>query len=168
MTPKLKIIAGVFELEKPYFNLDANNVDRELGVQRLEGRRVLGCGRGDREPQRQHRRSRTAAVGITGPNLAADGVGSVAVGQPRLMYVATANYALPWWPAASLDVRVVHIWSAPESVDNAVYTRPATSLTIGGRYKFTAFGRNSTLRVQVQNVLATNLWQQLSTPGVFQ
>jgi len=53
-------------------------------------------------------------------------------------------------------------------VDNAVYTRPATSLAIGGRYKFTAFGKNSSLRLQVQNVFATNLWQQLNTPGVFQ
>jgi hypothetical protein len=28
--------------------------------------------------------------------LTAEGVGSVAVGQPRLTYVATANYAMSW------------------------------------------------------------------------
>src|SRR6185437_5185211 len=54
------------------------------------------------------------------------------------------------------------------SVDNRVYTLPATIVSIGGRYKFTAFGENSTLRLQVQNVLAANVWQQLNTPGVFQ
>ena len=29
VTPKLKIIAGVFELQKPYFNVDTNNIDRK-------------------------------------------------------------------------------------------------------------------------------------------
>jgi iron complex outermembrane receptor protein len=167
VTPKLKLIAGVFELQKPYFNLDTHNVDRELGAQRAKGVEFSVAGEVT-ENLNVNIGVLHGLVGITGPNLAAEGVGPVAVGQPRLTYVATANYALPWWPAASLDVRVVHVSSAPESVDNAVFTRPATSLAIGGRYKFTAFGRNSTVRLQVQNVLATNVWQQLNTPGVFQ
>ena len=167
VTPRLKLIAGVFELQKPYFNLDTSNIDRELGVQRAKGVEVSVAGEVT-ENLNVNIGVLHGLVRITGPNLAAEGVGSVAVGQPRLTYVAAANYALPWWPAASLDVRVVHVSSAPESVDNAVYTRPATSLAVGGRYKFTAFGKNSSLRLQVQNVLATNVWQQLSTPGVFQ
>jgi iron complex outermembrane receptor protein len=167
VTPKLKLIAGVFELQKPYFNLDASNVDRELGVQRAKGVELSVAGEVT-ENLNVNIGVLDGQVGITGPNLAAEGVGPVAVGQTRLLYVATANYALPWWPAASLDVRIVHISSAPESVDNAVYTRPATSVAIGGRYRFTAFGRNSTVRLQVQNAFNANLWQQLSTPGVFQ
>jgi hypothetical protein len=86
----------------------------------------------------------------------------------RRLFTATANYSFPWWEAASVDVSAVHVGIAPESLDNGVYTLPATLLNIGGRYKFTAFGENSTLRLQVQNVLATNLWQQLNTPEVFQ
>jgi iron complex outermembrane recepter protein len=82
--------------------------------------------------------------------------------------VVGANYVLPRWPAASLDLRVVHVGRAPESVDNRVFTSPVTSLAIGGRYRFTAFGKNSTLRIQAQNVFGTKIWQQLNTPGVFQ
>jgi len=167
ITPKLKIIAGLFELQKPYFNLDTSNIDRELGVQQARGIELSVAGEVT-ENLNVNIGVLDGVVGITGPNLAAEGVGSVAVGQPRLTYVATANYAMPWWPAASLDVRAVHNGPAPESVDNAVYTRPATILNIGGRYRFTAFGENSTLRLQVQNVLATSVWQQLNTPGVFQ
>jgi iron complex outermembrane recepter protein len=37
LTPKVKLIAGIFEIEKPYFNLDTGNVDRELGRQRATG-----------------------------------------------------------------------------------------------------------------------------------
>jgi iron complex outermembrane recepter protein len=167
ITPKLKFIAGVFELQKPYFNLDTNNIDRELGVQQARGIELSVAGEVT-ENFHVNVGALDGKVGITGPNLAAEGVGSVAVGQPRVMYVATANYSCPWWKAASLDVSAVHVGAAPESVDNRVYTLPFTNLNVGGRYKLTAFGENSTLRLQVQNVLATNLWQQLYTPGVFQ
>jgi iron complex outermembrane recepter protein len=167
ITPKLKFIAGVFELQKPYFNLNTNNIDRELGVQQARGIELSVAGEVT-ENFHVNVGVLDGRVGITGPNLAAQGVGSVAVGQPRVMYVATANYSFPWWKAASLDVPAVHVGSAPESVDNGVYTSAFTQVNIGGRYKLTAFGDNSTLRLLVQNVLATNLWQQLNTPGIFQ
>ncbi len=167
VTPKLKIIAGVFELQKPYFNLDTSNIDRELGAQQAKGIELSVAGEVT-ENLNVNIGILDGVVGITGPNLAAQGVGPVAVGQTHLTYVATANYTLPWWPAASFDVRAVHEGPAPESVDNGVYSRPATIVNIGGRYNFTALGENNTLRLQVQNVLAANVWQQLSTPGVFQ
>lgn len=167
VTPRLKLIAGVFELQKPYFNLDTNNVDRQLGVQRGRGVELSVAGELAKNLN-VNIGALAGKVGITGPNLAADGVGSIAVGQPHLMFVAAANYSLPRWPAASIDVRFLYIGAAPESLDNRVSTQPATLLNIGGRYKFTVLGRKSTLRVQLQNVLNNNLWQQLSTPGVFQ
>ncbi len=167
VTPKLKINAGVFELQKPYFNLDTSNIDRELGVQQARGIEFSVAGEVI-ENLNVNIGILDGVVGITGPNLAADGVGPVAVGQPRLTYVASANYVLPWWPATSLDVRAVHNGPAPESVDNVVYTKPATIVNLGGRYEFNAFGATSTLRLQVQNVFNANVWQQLNTPGVFQ
>ena len=37
LTPQVKLIAGIFEIDKPYFNLDTTNVDRELGRQSAGG-----------------------------------------------------------------------------------------------------------------------------------
>lgn len=167
VTPRLKLIAGVFEIQKPYFNLDTSNIDRQLGVQQGKGVELSVAGEVTRNFD-VNIGALAGKVGITGPDLAAEGVGSIAVGQPHLMYVASANYALPRWPAASIDVRFVYIGTAPESVDNRVFTAPATILNIGARCKFTVLGKKSGVRLQVQNVLANNLWQQLSTPGVFQ
>jgi iron complex outermembrane recepter protein len=167
VTPKLKIIAGVFELQKPYFNLDTNNVDRELGVQQARGIELSVAGEVT-EDFHVNVGVLDGRVGITGPNLAAEGVGSVAVGQPRLMYVANANYSLPWWEAASLDVSATHFGTAPESVDNSVYVPAGTFMTVGGRYKFTALGQKSTLRLQIQNVLKASAWSSVYTPGFFQ
>jgi iron complex outermembrane receptor protein len=92
----------------------------------------------------------------------------VAIGQPLLTYVANAAYTLPWLPAASLDMSATHFGTAPASVDNGIYSPAVTRVDLGGRYQFTAFGKPSSLRVQIQNVLATKEWSTQYTPGFFQ
>ncbi|GGA19393.1 hypothetical protein [Dyella nitratireducens] len=167
VTPKFKIIAGFFELQKPYFNLDTNNVDRELGVQRAKGVELSVAGE-VLKYLHVNIGVLDGRVSILGPNLAAEKVGDVAIGQPLLMYVGNVNYALWWWPAASLDVSATHFGTAPASIDNGVYAPEVTRVNLGARYQFTAFGKNSSLRVQIQNVLATNKWTTQYTPGFFQ
>jgi iron complex outermembrane recepter protein len=167
VTPKFKIIAGVFELQKPYFNLDTNNVDRELGVQRAKGVELSIAGE-----LVEHLHVNIGVlrgkVSIKGPDLAAEKVGPNALGQPLLTYVANASYDLPWWPAVSLDASATHFGTQPASIDNGVHSPAVTLVNLGGRYQFTALGKKSSLRLQVQNLLATKAWTTLYTPGFFQ
>ena len=72
----------MFEIEKPYFNFDTNNVDRQLGIQRARGVELSLSG--EVVP------NLNVAVGallgevkIIGSNLAAEGVGTTAFGQPH-------------------------------------------------------------------------------------
>ena len=150
VTPRFKIIAGAYELQKPYFNLDTNGMDRDLGVQRARGIELSLSGQ-----QIAHFDINAgileAKVNVIGPALAAAGVGPIAIGQPRLQYVANVNYNVPWWPALSLDLGATHFGRSPASVDNRIYSPAVTQLNLGGRYRLTTFGKNSTLRVQVQN-----------------
>ncbi|RUL65831.1 hypothetical protein EKH79_03725 [Dyella dinghuensis] len=167
VTPKFKIIAGVFELQKPYFNLDTDNIDRELGVQRAKGIELSIAG----EPVKYVHVNigvLNGRVSIVGPNLVAEKVGFVAVGQPLLTYVANINYNLPWVPAASMDISATHFGTAPASIDNGVYSPAVTQVNLGGRYQFTTFGKKSSLRLQIQNLLATKEWTTQYTPGFFQ
>jgi iron complex outermembrane receptor protein len=167
LTPRFKLIAGAYELQKPYFNLDAQGVDRDLGVQRARGFELSIAGQ-----QIAHFDINAgileAKVSIIGPDLAAEGVGPIAIGQPRMQYVANVNYTLPWWPALSLDLAATHFGSEPASVDNRVYSPAVTQLNVGGRYKLKLFGRNSTLRVQVQNAPDSYWWTNVYTPGDFE
>jgi iron complex outermembrane recepter protein len=167
VTPKLKLIAGLFELEKPYFNLDAEDVDRKLGVQQARGVELSLAGELARGLH-VNIGVLDGRVSITGADLAAERVGSVAVGQARVMYVANVNYVLPWWPTASLDASATHFGTSPGTVDNLVYTPAATQMNLGLRYKFTAFGRKSSLRLQIQNLVNTKVWTTAFTPGFFQ
>jgi iron complex outermembrane recepter protein len=166
VTSRLKVITGVYELQKPYFNLDTSDIDRELGVQRAKGYELSVSG--------QHLANFDVDVGILydkvsiiGPDLAAEGVGPVALGQPRLTYSANVNYAIPWWSAASLDLSATHFGAAPATVDNRVYVPAITILNLGGRYEFKMFGRNSSLRVQIQNAPSSSWWTVANTPGYF-
>jgi iron complex outermembrane recepter protein len=167
LTPQVKVIAGVYELQKPYFNPDTSGVDRELGVQQARGIELSISGQ-----QIAHFDINVgilaAKVSIVGPDLSAEGVGPIAVGQPRLQYVANVNYTVPWWPVLSLDLAAIHFGTQPASVDNGVYTPAVTQLNIGGRYKFTILGKNSTLRVQFQNAAGSYWWTNFYTPGYFQ
>ena len=167
LTPRLKLIAGVYELQKPYFNLDTRGDDRELGVQRAKGFEFSISGQNIAHFD-INAGILAARVSIVGPDLAAESVGPIAVGQPRLQYVANVNYTIPWWPTLSLDLAATHFGSQPVTVDNGIYSPKATWLNLGGRYKFTALGKHNTLRVQIQNLPDSYWWTSVYTPGLFQ
>ncbi|HEV2443147.1 MAG TPA: hypothetical protein VGT07_11545 [Steroidobacteraceae bacterium] len=164
VTPKLKVIAGVYELQKPYFDLDANGFDRQLGVQRAKGAELSISG------QRIDHFDINVGIlvnkiSIIGQDLAAEGVGPVAIGQPRLWYTANIDYNIPWWPVATLDFTASHFGQAPATVDNGLYAPAATVLSFGERYAFKVLGKNSTLRVQVQDISDSYWWTTATTPG---
>ena len=167
LTSKLKLIAGVFEIEKPYFNFDTNNVDRQLGIQRARGVELSLSG--EIVP------NLNVAVGallgevkIIGSNLAAEGVGTTAFGQPHTQGTINANYKFPWLPALSADITVQEFGTAPASVDDVAQNHTATVLAVGGRYRFKLWGAPATLRVQVQNATNFYIWNYGYSPGFSQ
>jgi iron complex outermembrane receptor protein len=167
LTSKLKLIAGVFEIQKPYFNFDKSNVDRELGIQRARGVELSLSG--EVVP------NLNVAVGallgevrIIGPNLAAEGVGTTAFGQPHNQGTINANYKFPWLPALSADITIQHFGTSPASVDDVTQNPAQTVFWVGGRYRFKLLGAPATLRVQVQNATNYYFWNMGYSPGFSQ
>jgi iron complex outermembrane receptor protein len=167
LTSKLKLIAGVFEIQKPYFNFDTNNVDRQLGVQRARGVELSLSG--EVVP------NLNVAVGallgevkIIGSNLADEGVGTTAFGQPHNQGTINANYMFPWLPALSADITVQHFGTSPASVDDVTQNPAQTVLFAGARYRFKLWGNPATLRVQVQNATNYYFWGMNYSPGFYQ
>jgi len=157
LNPRVKLIAGIFEIEKPYFNLDIHNVDRALGRQRATGLELSMSG------EVSTGLNVTAAmlwgeVTVLGPDLKAEGIGSTALGQTRLTATLDASYNFPWRPALSADLSILRFGSYPASVDNVAQAPGATVVALGGRYRFTALGSATTLRLQVQNLTNTYFW----------
>jgi iron complex outermembrane receptor protein len=157
VTSRVKLIAGIFEIEKPYFNTDSRNVDRELGTQRATGLELSLSGEVIRDL------NITAAmlygdVQVLGPDLKAEGIGSAALNQARLTAIVNASYRLTRQPALSADISVFHFGSYPASIDDVAQGHPATLIALGGRYRFKVLGAPATLRMQIQNLTNVYFW----------
>jgi iron complex outermembrane receptor protein len=167
LTPDLKLITGVFKIEKPYFNLDTSGVDRMLGVQRAEGFETSVSG----EIIKNLNVNAAILLGpvkIVGPNLSAEGVGPIAYGQPHSQWIVNADYKFTNWPGFSVDTTLYRFGTAPGSVDNVVQNPAVTALALGARYRFTIMNAPTTLRVQVNNLLNAYYWNMTFSPGYSQ
>jgi iron complex outermembrane receptor protein len=154
---RVKLIAGLFEIEKPYFNLDTRNVDRALGLQRATGLELSASG----EVIRNFSVAAAVLWGevkVIGPNLKAEGVGSIALNQARFTATINANYIFPRLPALSVDMAILHFGPYPASVNDVAQAPEATVVALGGRYRFKILGARATLRVQVQNLTNVYFW----------
>jgi iron complex outermembrane receptor protein len=165
-TPRVKLIAGVFEIEKPYFNLDSGSVDRELGLQRATGLELSASG----EVIRNFNIAAAVLWGevkVIGPNLKAEGVGAIALNQARFTGTINASYKFSWRPALSADMTILHFGPYPASIDDVAQAREGTLVALGGRYRFKVLGAPATLRVQVQNLTNTYFWNLSFNSPVF-
>jgi iron complex outermembrane receptor protein len=160
----MKLIAGVFNVEKPYFDLDAAGFFRELGTVEHRGVEVSLAG----EP----REDLTVIVGVrwldatvSGPTVDAGLIGEKPVGSARQYSLATVDYRLPG-SRVSFDATAEHLTAQVANSDNTIEVPARAVLHIGGRYRFTMFGKPATLRLLVQNVTDKYGWNVLSS-GVY-
>jgi iron complex outermembrane recepter protein len=167
VTSKLALIAGVFEIRKPYFNLDSDDFYRELGWQQAKGVELSIAGR-LAPGLAVNAGGLFGRVDVTGAALAAQGIGAAAVGQPHDQFTINCNYDLPRWPAWSLDFGVYHFGAVPGTVNDAVYVPSLTELSLGARYRFELLGARAILRTQVQNATNSYIWNIASSPGFYQ
>ena len=166
LNQRVKLIAGVFEIEKPYFNFDTHNVDRALGMQRAAGLELSVSG----EVIKNFNLAAAMLWGefkVIGSDLVAERVGSFALNQAKLNATINASYVLPRLPAFSADVSVFHFGPYPASVDDLVQARGATTVALGGRYRFKLLGAPATLRLEVQNLTNVYFWNLAFNAPVF-
>jgi iron complex outermembrane recepter protein len=97
-------------------------------------------------------------VKVIGPNLRAEGVGSIALNQARFTGTVNASYKFPSLPAFSADMAILHFGPYPASLDDVAQASAGTLVTLGGRYRFKILGAPATLRLQVQNLTNVYFW----------
>jgi iron complex outermembrane recepter protein len=157
----MKLIAGVFNVEKPYFDLDAAGVFRELGTVEHRGVELSLAG----DP----RENLTVIVGtrwldakVSGPTVDAGLIGDEPVGKPRQYGLATADYRFAG-TGVSLDATLEAVTSAMANTANTIETPGRAVMHVGGRYRFSLFGKPATVRVLVQNVTDKYGWIAVSS-----
>ena len=164
ITPSLKLIAGVFEVKKPYLDRNTANIFTTVGSIKHRGVEVSLSG--------QPVEGLTMIAGavllrarVSGSTVDQGLIGEIPAGTtPRLLRL-NLQYGPKSWHGLSVDGQVEHKSAQPANRLNT-FKKPATNnINIGGRYQFTLFDRPASLRVQVLNVANEFSWSVNGASG---
>lgn len=166
VTPKLTLVAGLFSVKKPYFNLDPALRYRELGNVDNRGVEISLAG-----PLAPGLTLLTGTV-LLDPKIAGEAVRTGQIG-PRPVGSLTRRsiFNLDWrlgggkshW---SFDMAVESLSSRMANAANTLRVGPRENLNLGFRYRFELGDTKALLRMQMTNVLNDYGWQ-VSSSGAF-
>ncbi|MBC6982185.1 TonB-dependent receptor domain-containing protein [Caulobacter sp. 17J80-11] len=152
----LRVVAGVFEVEKPYVALGVSNQFGEIGVVRHRGLELSVAG-----PLAPGLNLVAGAVlmdpEVTGEAVQAGLVGPDPIGQTDRVLRLNLDYRPgdgPW----SVDFGVAHSGERAARVDNRVYIPARTTADVGARYRFRIGEARAALRLSVTNVTDEYGW----------
>jgi iron complex outermembrane receptor protein len=154
LTDNLKAIVGVFDLSRPYFSFDADNVFRHVGS--IQSRGVEFSVSGKVTPKLN------VLLGgvflrpkVTKNTDTQVEIGRKPFGLPAHVVNLNANWETPV-PGLQMDLGIFHRGRQPADIANIVFLDPRITMNLGGRYNFKLAGQSATLRLQVQNLFDNN------------
>jgi iron complex outermembrane receptor protein len=157
------LVAGLFDVRKPYYNIGSDGSYSLLGTETHRGIELSV----NAEPL--HGLTVVAGAVLMSPQVTVasgvEGVGTAPVSQPRRLLQLAGDYRLAAWPRCSLDFIVTHQGQVPVRLDDGAYNPAQTLVNLGARYRFTVKGKQATLRVQVQNVTDRRVWAVIDRSG---
>jgi iron complex outermembrane receptor protein len=167
LRPDLRLIAGVFEISKPYYNFNAANVFTPLGEVRHRGVELSLAG--------------TLLPGlsvvagavlmdprVTGEAVESGRIGKRPVAQTGRVLRANFDYRLPFLSGVSVDLGLLSTGERIASASNVLKTPARTIVDLGARYRFTIDAAPATFRIQMTNVFGINGWNVSSSGGLQQ
>jgi len=151
VTGNIKAVAGVFDLRRPYFSLDAANIFTQTGTTRSQGAEFSVTG------NLTQRLGMVAGGYVLRPRVERDAsavgtIGPRPVGLPGHLFNFNLNWRTPIVDGLSLDAAVFHRGTVAATTDNLVIIPPRAQLNLGGRYSFKLSGHPATFRLQAANI----------------
>lgn len=154
ITPKIRLIAGLFDVRKPYFNLDAANRFALLGDVKNQGIEMSLSG------ALTDRLDIVAGAVLSQPRVTGEGValgrlGRLPVDQPSRKIDLNLDWRLPWVEGLSFDLAVGHNGRIVATRDNLVAIPARTLVDLGARYAFKLGDKAATFRLSASNLFNT-------------
>ena len=158
LSPRVQIIAGLFEIQKPYFSVDGVGFYRQLGDQRHRGVELSVSG--------QVAGRASLAVGavlmkprVEGELVTAGIIGERPVGRTSRSVSVNGEYRFASLCGFSIDTDIVDYGRRVASSDNRLEIPSRTVVGIGARQRFKLMRAEATLRVHVGNVFNNYGWR---------
>lgn len=150
-------VIGLFDVSKPYFNVDSAGRFRRLGRVRNRGLEISIAGQ--IAPGLNIVAGNTLIDARVSGELRDSGViGKRPVGTFVRHTIVSVDYRLPFWRGASVDAFVEATSRRVANVENTLGIPARAVLSLGARYRFEMRGTDILLRGQVQNVMNTFGW----------
>jgi iron complex outermembrane receptor protein len=153
----ISLVAGVFDVRKPYFAADEANIFRELGNVRHRGIELSAAG-----PVTDGLTLVAGAVlmqpRVTGEAVTLGRVGPRPLGQPSRLLTLAVQYALPGLDGVQLTLNATHRGTRAADTRNLVELPARTILDAGVRWRFDLGDNPALLRVQLLNLTNAYDW----------
>jgi iron complex outermembrane receptor protein len=151
VSPSLTLVTGLFDLNKPYYNLDQNDVFTLLGDIRNRGLEISFSG------ALTSRLNIVAGAVLLDPEVTGEGVslgriGNKPVGLSTRTVILNADWKMEFLKGLSFDLAASYAGRIITTRDNLVSIPPRTLVDIGGRYRFQIASKDATLRFRVTNL----------------
>lgn len=153
----MTVIAGTFDIERPYYGVDAGEVFRRLGAVRHQGVELSVSG--------------SPAPGLTlvaggtllrarlsGDEVARGTIGRRPIDVPARKLIANLDWRPPSSPT-SVDLAAEHTGPNMGDALNRVRVRPYTTVNLGFRHRFRLGAAPATLRLQTSNLFNAYGWE---------
>jgi iron complex outermembrane recepter protein len=166
ITPQVTLVAGVFEVKKPFFTRDTSNVFTRLGSLSHRGVEVSLSG----EPLQDLKIVSGAVLlkaRVKGAAVDQGLVGEVSPGRIPVLLRFNANYGPPVWRGFSLNGRINFEDSHFANRVNTSKIPSATTINLGARYNFKVYDASASLRFDVRNATNTNGWKVAGASELF-
>jgi iron complex outermembrane recepter protein len=151
ITPALRLVAGMFDVRKPYFALDPSRVFRELGEVRNRGIEVSLAG--------QITPRLSIVLGgvfldatVSGDQVDLGLIGRRPVGSSGRTITGALNWDLPWVQGLSLDLAYESTADRIANSANTFVIPARYVVALGGRYRFDILDKPATFRAQLASV----------------
>ena len=148
LSDSLRLVAGMFDVRKPYFALDPGRVFRELGEVRNRGVELSLAG------QITPRLNIVLGAVFLDATVSGDAVelgliGRRPVGSIGRSINGAVNWNLPWVEGLSLDLSYEGTSDRTANAANTLVIPARYAAAIGGRYRFDLAGNPATFRAQL-------------------
>ncbi len=161
----LQATVGVFDVRKPYFNLDGANLYRRLGEVRHRG--VEGSLSGNVTPFASIVAGAVLLDSrVTGAPVADGTIGPRPVGTSRSRIVLAVDLHPPRWDGTSVDVQIVRHGGMFADQANMLRLPSRPTVALGARHRLRLGGRDVIARAQVNNLFDTYRWRADASEGL--
>jgi len=166
LAPDITLVAGIFEVKKPYFDRDTSNVFASVGALRHRGVEMSLSGQ-PLEGLKVIAGVVLLQARVSGTTVNLGLIGDVPPGKTPVLVRLNADYGPAAWRGFSVNAKVSFEDSYNANRLNTVRISSTTTVDLGARYNFKFYDTSASIRFDVKNVTDVFAWKVAGASGLY-